>query len=84
MSKMTQEEIWAFHTKQRETEKARQEIEDAKRTELIEKFRLLGCFTITQHPDYEQDMAFGIDDIIELLEIQEERAIACAHCGGAI
>jgi len=81
---MTQEAIYEMHRKMREAEQARERKYQEKRDQLIEMLELQGSFPITQHPDYEQDTAFDIDDIIELLENQKEQATACAHCGGAL
>ena len=65
---MTQDEIWEFHKKQREEEKAREAAHNAKREKITKMFRELGSYPITQHPDYQQDIAFDIDDIVELFE----------------
>ena len=65
---MTETELYEFHKKMREEEKARQDIYFSKREKLTQELEALGSFPITQHPDYEQDTAYDIDDIIELLE----------------
>ena len=65
---MTETELYEFHRKMREAEQARESKYQEKREKLIEMLELQGSFPITQHPSYEQDTAFDIDDIIELLE----------------
>ena len=50
-----------------------QEKTQVRHQELIQKMKDIGCYPITQHPDYEQDMAFDIDDIIELIESLKEK-----------
>ena len=44
-----------------------QEKTQARHEELIQKMKDMGAYPITQHPDYEQDIAFDIDDICDLL-----------------
>ena len=78
---LTQDEIYEYHRKIREAETKRNDAHDAKRAELTEAFEALGIFPTLQHPDYNQDTAYELDDIIEMLS---DRAIACAKCGAAI
>ena len=65
---MTETELYEFHRKMREAEQARERKYQDKREKLIQELEVLGSFPITQHPSYEQDTAYDIDDIIELLE----------------
>ena len=37
--------------------------------DLVEFGKEIGVFSIIQHPDYEQDIAYDIDDVLELLEL---------------
>ncbi len=41
------------------------------RDELVEKFKELHSYPIIQHPDYEQDTAYDIDDILEVINKME-------------
>jgi len=41
---------------------------DRKQNELRESLRKIGIHPITQHPDYEYDLAYDIDDIVDYIE----------------
>jgi len=45
-----------------------QEIQKDKRQLLYASMKELGLYPITQHPSYEEDLAYDIDDVIELME----------------
>lgn len=49
------------------TYKEMEEIRIAEAKVIREMMEKLGCVPITQHPDYEQDVAYDIDDIAELV-----------------
>ncbi len=55
------------------TYKEMEETQEVKRKELLTKMRKIGCYPITQHPDYENDSAFDVDDIIEFVEKLKEQ-----------
>ena len=71
---MTQEEIYELHRKQREADQKRVDAHDEKRDKLTEMFRAQSSFPVTQHPDYQQDIVYEIDDIIELVEALEKKS----------
>jgi len=41
---------------------------DRKQNELRESLRKIGIRPIVQHPDYEHDLAYDIDDIVDYIE----------------
>jgi len=65
---MTQEEVYKFHRMQRETEQRRVDAHYAKREKLNEMFKSINTYPVTQHPSYEEDLTYGINNIIELME----------------
>ena len=55
------------------TYREQEKIQEEKRDRFIAAMREAGSYPITQHPSYEQDIAFDIDDIIEYIESKEEK-----------
>jgi len=48
-------------------------IREDKALKLIEEMKKYGIFPITQHPDYQVDVAFDVDDIVEFLEKRKQK-----------